>query len=345
MELRTLSPAELCELLSREGIHRFFLVWDEEAGRVRASHPLLEPLARWLEEDRRDFDRHEGVFVQVAPESGVLQSACVHRTCRGQGAGGVRYWRYDTVEDYLRDGLRLARGMTHKNALAGLWWGGGKGVMARGTGLGSADPAARRLIYEEYGAFITSLQGCYVTAEDVGTSVEDMAAVYSRTRFTTCIPASLGGAEAVPNSAAPDRTKSAARSSSRRSRPPSAYRLNQAPIVSRFTPSILATTERERATFRELLKISGVGPRTALAILSGLSVAELERDAPFSVEQFRTLNRCLDNAIAVMEESELVAETLGEHTFDFFLRNKRAEWEEYRTQVSAFERDRMLPVI
>ncbi|HBL29936.1 MAG TPA: hypothetical protein DD490_24115 [Acidobacteria bacterium] len=193
MELRTLSPAELCELLSREGIHRFFLVWDEEAGRVRASHPLLEPLARWLEEDRRDFDRHEGVFVQVAPESGVLQSACVHRTCRGQGAGGVRYWRYDTVEDYLRDGLRLARGMTHKNALAGLWWGGGKGVMARGTGLGSADPAARRLIYEEYGAFITSLQGCYVTAEDVGTSVEDMAAVYSRTRFTTCIPASLGG--------------------------------------------------------------------------------------------------------------------------------------------------------
>lgn len=193
MELPSLSPGALCELLARERIRRFYLVWDEEAGRVRSSHPVLEPLARLLEEDRRDFDGHEGVFVQVAPETGVLQGAFVHRTCRGQGAGGVRYWRYDTVEAYLRDGLRLARGMTHKNALAGLWWGGGKGVMARGTGVGSADPAARRRIYEEYGELITSLQGCYVTAEDVGTSVEDMAAVYSRTRFTTCIPPALGG--------------------------------------------------------------------------------------------------------------------------------------------------------
>jgi glutamate dehydrogenase/leucine dehydrogenase len=193
MELHSLSPAAFCELLTREKVRRFYLVWDEEAGRVRASHPAVEPLARLLEEDRRDFDRHEGVFVQVAPETGVLQGAFIHRTCRGQGAGGARYWRYDTMEAYLRDGLRLARGMTHKNALAGLWWGGGKGVMSRGTGLGSADPAARRRIYEEYGEFITSLQGCYVTAEDVGTSVEDMAAVFSRTRFTTCIPPALGG--------------------------------------------------------------------------------------------------------------------------------------------------------
>ena len=111
---------------------------------MRASHPALEPLARLLAADRRDFDRHEGVFVQVAPATGTLQGAFVHRTCRGQGAGGVRLWRYDTVEDYLRDGLRLARGMTHKNALAGLWWGGGKGVMARGTGADLGDPAARR---------------------------------------------------------------------------------------------------------------------------------------------------------------------------------------------------------
>ena len=193
MDLQSLSPAAFCELLAREKVRRFYLVWDEEAGKVRASHPVVEPLARLLDEDRRDFDQHEGVFVQVAPETGVLQGAFIHRTCRGQGAGGARYWRYDTVESFVRDGLRLARGMTHKNALAGLWWGGGKGVMSRGTGVGSADPAARRRIYEEYGEFITSLQGCYVTAEDVGTSVEDMAAVFSRTRFTTCIPPALGG--------------------------------------------------------------------------------------------------------------------------------------------------------
>ena len=192
MDLHSLSPAALCDVLAREGIRRFYFVWDPEALRVVPSHPLLEPLARRLESDARDFDCHEGIFCQIAPETGVLQSAFVHRTCRGQGAGGVRFWRYDTVEDYLRDGLRLSRGMTHKNALAGLWWGGGKGVMARETGR-AGDPAARRRIYEEYGDFITALQGCYVTAEDVGTAVEDMAAVFSRTRFTTCIPPELGG--------------------------------------------------------------------------------------------------------------------------------------------------------
>lgn len=192
MDIQSLSPADFCAFLVREGIERFSLVWDPDGNRVLASHPALEPLARLLEGDRRDFDRHEGIFVQVAPETGVLQGVFVHRTCRGQGAGGVRFWRYDTVEGYLRDGLRLARGMTHKNALAGLWWGGGKGVMAQGTGA-AGDPAARRRMYEEYGAFLTDLQGCYVTAEDVGTSVEDMAAIFSRTRFTTCIPPALGG--------------------------------------------------------------------------------------------------------------------------------------------------------
>ncbi|HVT19119.1 MAG TPA: Glu/Leu/Phe/Val dehydrogenase dimerization domain-containing protein [Thermoanaerobaculia bacterium] len=201
MRLQDMPTGAFCDFLSREGIRRFFLVWDEESGRVRASHPAVEPLALLLAEDRRDFDRHEGVFVQLAPDSGVLQGAFIHRTCRGQGAGGVRFWRYATVEDFLRDGLRLARGMTHKNALAGLWWGGGKGVMAsdasdsnRAGDTGDAgDPARRRRVFEEYGELLTSLRGCYVTAEDVGTGPEDMAAIFSRTRFTTCIPPRLGG--------------------------------------------------------------------------------------------------------------------------------------------------------
>jgi leucine dehydrogenase len=208
MELARLSPAEFRRVLGEAGIRRFFLAWDAQAGAVRVSHPELAPLGRLFEQDRRDFDRHEGVFVQVAPDTGVLQGAFIHRTCRGQAAGGVRFWHYDTIEDYLRDGLRLARGMTHKNALAGLWWGGGKGVMVDpgdgwegkgGAEAGGAVPAvaagsARRCrIYEEYGELLSSLRGCYVTAEDVGTSVEDMAAVFSRTRFTTCIPPALGG--------------------------------------------------------------------------------------------------------------------------------------------------------
>ncbi|HEY0781705.1 MAG TPA: Glu/Leu/Phe/Val dehydrogenase dimerization domain-containing protein, partial [Thermoanaerobaculia bacterium] len=192
MELSSLSPADFCALLSRAGISRFYFVWSETERRAVASHPELAPLAELLTADRRDYDRHEGVFGQIAPDTGVLQLAFVHRTCRGQGAGGVRFWRYDTVEELLRDGLRLAKGMTHKNALAGLWWGGGKGVMARDTGR-AEERAARRRIYEEYGTFLNGLCGCYVTAEDVGTSVEDMAAIFSRTRFTTCIPEAFGG--------------------------------------------------------------------------------------------------------------------------------------------------------
>lgn len=184
MRIHDRSPQALCDLLEEHGITRFFLVPDGSS--VKASHPALADLAAFVAESS-DFDGHEGVFVARSP-TGVLQCAVVHRTCRGQGAGGMRRWTYDTVGDVLIDGLRLARGMTHKNALAGLWWGGGKGIMAAGTGTDD-----RALNYADYGRFITSLNGCYITAEDVGTSVEDMAAIFSTTRFSTCIPPSVGG--------------------------------------------------------------------------------------------------------------------------------------------------------
>ena len=71
------------------------------------------------------------------------------------------------------------------------------------------------------------------------------------------------------------------------------------------------------------------------------SLTERERQA-LGLEQ---LPKSLYDASGIAERSELLADTLGEHVYDFFLRNKRAEWEEYRGQVSAFERDRMLPVI
>jgi glutamate dehydrogenase/leucine dehydrogenase len=192
-ELLRMTPAAFRDLLIAHDIRRFYVIWDEARKEARASHPLLEPLARMLSGDTRDYNRHEGLFFQVAPQTRVLQGAAIHRTCRGQAAGGVRFWRYDTIEEYVRDGLRLAKGMTHKNALAGIWWGGGKGVMTRGVGEDETDPSVRRRIYEEYGEFMTSLRGCYVTAEDAGTSVQDMEAIFSRTRFTTCIPPSLGG--------------------------------------------------------------------------------------------------------------------------------------------------------
>jgi leucine dehydrogenase len=192
-ELLQISPQELVRFLDDRGISRFHLVYDAASATMSASHPELQPLADFVVADRRDFMEHEGAFFQVTRAYATLQGAFVHRTRRGAAAGGVRYWVYDTVEDYLRDGLRLAVGMTMKNALAGLWWGGGKGVMARNPKVERDDQEARASLYREYGELMTLLKGCYVTAEDVGTSVDDMAHVFSKTRFTTCIPPALGG--------------------------------------------------------------------------------------------------------------------------------------------------------
>lgn len=192
-DLLSLPIPEFTTHLRETGIARAYVYWDDEAGGFRASHGAVEPLAVALDADRRDADRHEGVFLTVGRNTGALHGAFVHRTCRGQGAGGVRFWRYPDLGSFVRDGLRLSRGMTHKNALAGLWWGGGKGVITGPAGDNRAEASERRRIYEEFGEMISSLRGCYVTAEDVGTSVEDMAAIFGKTRFTTCIPPELGG--------------------------------------------------------------------------------------------------------------------------------------------------------
>ncbi|KAJ3218450.1 hypothetical protein HDU67_005546 [Dinochytrium kinnereticum] len=189
-----LTPIAFIDLMKRTGIKAFHIVYMD--GRVVASHPLLQPIADFFLAEADDFEEHEGIFVQIGEKSGTLQGAFVHRTCRGPGAGGVRNWAYDDIEGFLRDGIRLAKGMCHKNALAGIWWGGGKGVMARNTGTGlmpNDTPESRKIAYEEYGTFLTKLKGCYVTAADVGTDTVDMTHIYTKTRHTTCIPEELGG--------------------------------------------------------------------------------------------------------------------------------------------------------
>jgi len=191
--LLAISPTELVKWLNARNIRRFHLALDQENGRMVASHDELQPLADFINNDTRDFMGHEGLFFQVSEKHDTLQGAFVHRTFRGQAAGGVRYWSYETVEDYLRDGMRLAKGMTRKNALAGLWWGGGKGVMAHNPDQVKTDVQLREDIYQDYGRLLSDLRGCYVTAEDVGTHVVDMANVFSTSRFTTCIPGALGG--------------------------------------------------------------------------------------------------------------------------------------------------------
>ena len=191
--LLSLSINDFISFLRKENINRFYFIYDKSTGTVAASHGILQPIAEFLQNDERDFVKHEGLFFQLSERYDVIHSAFIHRTNRGQGAGGCRFWSYDNVELFILDGLRLAMGMTNKNALAGLWWGGGKGIITQTKSIDKNDSQIREYIYKEYGQFITSLNGCYVTAEDVGTTVEDMSNIFRTTRFTTCIPPALGG--------------------------------------------------------------------------------------------------------------------------------------------------------
>ncbi len=154
-----------------------------------ASIPGLEPICRALEK-HRDFVDHEAFFLAVSSSTQRLMGAFIHRTARGPAAGGTRSWTYSDLESFLRDGLRLSRGMTHKNATSSLWWGGGKGVI---HDVASLDPASRGRLFREYGRFISDLRGCYFAAKDVGTTSDDVAEVFKTTRFVTCIPVEYGG--------------------------------------------------------------------------------------------------------------------------------------------------------
>jgi leucine dehydrogenase len=104
----------------------------------------------------------------------------VHSTTLGPALGGTRFWNYDSDDDAIIDALRLARGMTYKNAVAGLNLGGGKSVI-----IGNNKTADREMIFRAHGRFVESLGGRYITAEDVGTSTADMDFVHMETDYVS----------------------------------------------------------------------------------------------------------------------------------------------------------------
>ncbi|KAA3615526.1 MAG: Glu/Leu/Phe/Val dehydrogenase [Calditrichaeota bacterium] len=191
--LLQMSPEAFIRFLKQNKIRRFHFVFNFAENKVIPSHKVLQPIADFLMADQRDFDKHEGIFFQITNKHDALQAGFVHKTNRGNAAGGTRFWPYRSMEDFLRDGLRLSKGMTRKNALAGLWWGGGKGVVAQSENLDIHNQEQRRDIFKEYGELMSAIRGVYITAEDVGTNPQDIAHIFSETRFSTCIPPALGG--------------------------------------------------------------------------------------------------------------------------------------------------------
>jgi leucine dehydrogenase len=143
--------------------------------------------------DYPDFDDHEVVHFVTDRASGLRAVICVHSTHLGPGAGGVRFWHYAESGEALRDALRLSRGMSFKNAMAGLPLGGGKAVIL-------ADEARTKTpeMLAAYGRAVERLGGAYVTAEDVGVTVPDLVEVSKQTRFVSGLPVAEGAVGGDP---------------------------------------------------------------------------------------------------------------------------------------------------
>src|SRR6202162_618071 len=119
---------------------------------------------------------HEEVVMCSDPSGGYRGILAVHSTRLGPALGGTRFWQYATDEEAITDALRLSRGMTYKNAVAGLHLGGGKSII-----IGDNKTQDREKIFRAHGRVVESLGGRYISAEDVGTSTKDMAYVHMET--------------------------------------------------------------------------------------------------------------------------------------------------------------------
>jgi leucine dehydrogenase len=136
--------------------------------------------------DHLEFDNHESLHYFNDDKTGLRAIVAVHSTALdstalGPAAGGTRRWVYENDADALTDVLRLSRGMSYKNAVAGLKFGGGKAVI-----LASKSPE----LFRTFGRCVNSIGGDYVTAEDVGCSVDDMRYVHEVTEYVSGLPQS-----------------------------------------------------------------------------------------------------------------------------------------------------------
>src|SRR2546423_2589109 len=130
---------------------------------------------------------HEDVVMCSGRSIGYRGILAVHSTKLGPALGGTRFWQYGTDEEAIIDALRLSRGMTYKNAVAGLKLGGGKSII-----IGDTKTTDREKLFRAHGRFVESLGGRYITAEDVGTSTKDMDFVHMETNHVAGLAGKSG---------------------------------------------------------------------------------------------------------------------------------------------------------
>ena len=141
----------------------------------------------------REFDGHERVVFGNDVATGLRSIIAIHSTALGPAAGGCRMWPYASTSEAVTDVLRLSRGMSYKNAMAGLPFGGGKAVI-----IGDSRHAKSPELLQAYGRFVGSLAGRYITAEDVGTTIADMEQVARVTNFVSGLGRKSGEAGGDP---------------------------------------------------------------------------------------------------------------------------------------------------
>jgi leucine dehydrogenase len=144
--------------------------------------------------DMREFDGHELVLFGHDAPTKLRAIIAIHSTTLGPAAGGCRMWPYATTTEAVSDVLRLSRGMSYKNAMAGLPFGGGKAVI-----IGDPRTAKSAELLLAFGRVVDSLRGRYVTAEDVGTTIADMAQIAGVTRYVAGLGRSAGVAGGDPS--------------------------------------------------------------------------------------------------------------------------------------------------
>ncbi len=136
---------------------------------------------------------HEEVLFTTDPVSGLKAIIAIHSTALGPALGGTRFFAYENEEAALADVLRLSQAMTLKAAAAGLDLGGGKGVIIGDPRQLRADPVRAERMFRAYARAVDSLGGRYITAEDVGTTVDDIVMMARETRHVAGLPTSHGG--------------------------------------------------------------------------------------------------------------------------------------------------------
>ncbi|MYA36978.1 MAG: Glu/Leu/Phe/Val dehydrogenase [Gammaproteobacteria bacterium] len=144
----------------------------------------------------QSFSEHELVAFRNDRHSGLQAIIAVHSSALGPAVGGCRMYPYASEADALHDVLRLSRGMTHKSALAGLPFGGGKSII-----IGDPHKQKNRALLEAMGDFVNSLGGRYITAEDVGTSVADIRTMARRTPYVAGLDDNEHGGDPSPSTA------------------------------------------------------------------------------------------------------------------------------------------------